>query len=79
DPIAKEPISVVCRPGHALAEFRNITMLQLMNEPWIIAPQGSAIRFKFDLMVQELNMPQPVYMIVNVYKRQVSITLSMLR
>lgn len=63
DPIAKEPISVVCRPGHALAEFRNITMLQLMNEPWIIAPQGSAIRFKFDLMVQELNMPQPVYMI----------------
>lgn len=62
-PIAEEPISVVCRPGHALADSHSITLNQLMNESWIIAPPGSAIRFRFDLMVQELNLPQPVYVI----------------
>jgi DNA-binding transcriptional LysR family regulator len=62
-PINKEPVSVVCRPGHILANYRNITMLQLMNEPWIVAPVGSAVRFKIDLMVQELNLPHPVHLI----------------
>ena len=57
--ITDEPISAVARPGHPLFSAGTLTVRDLLDYGWIVAPAGSALRHRFDLMFQELNLPQP--------------------
>jgi len=57
--ITDEPISAVARPGHPLFSAGSLSVPDLLKFGWIVAPAGSALRHRFDLMFQELNLPQP--------------------
>jgi DNA-binding transcriptional LysR family regulator len=57
--ITDEPISAVARPGHPLFSAGTLAVPDLLKYGWIVAPAGSALRHRFDLMFQELNLPQP--------------------
>ena len=57
--ITDEPISAVARPGHPLFSAGTLSVPDLLKYGWIVAPAGSALRHRFDLMFQELNLPQP--------------------
>ena len=58
--ITDEPVCAVARPGHPLFSAGAIQIRDLLQYGWIVAPAGSALRHRFDLMFQELNLPQPV-------------------
>lgn len=57
--ITDEPISAVARPGHPLFSAGTLAVRDMLEYGWIVAPAGSALRHRFDLMFQELNLPQP--------------------
>ena len=59
EPIADEPVSMVARKGHPLANHPDLTLEMLIDQPWVISPRGSALRIRFDSLLQSLNMRQP--------------------
>jgi DNA-binding transcriptional LysR family regulator len=56
--IADEPVCAVARPGHPLFAVQPLALTDLLNFCWIVPPVGSVMRHKFDLMFQELDLPQ---------------------
>jgi DNA-binding transcriptional LysR family regulator len=59
EPIADEPVSMVARKGHPLANHPDLTLEILLEQSWVISPAGSALRVRFDSMLQSLNRHQP--------------------
>lgn len=56
--IADEPVCAVARPGHPLFASGELVLTDLLAFCWIVPPVGSVMRHKFDLMFQELDLPQ---------------------
>ena len=62
EPLADEPLCVVARPGHPLANESGLTLRGIVNASWVLHPPGSVLRHRFDLMFSQigLNPPQDV-------------------
>ena len=57
--ISNESVCAVARPGHPLfATASQLSIVELLDFCWIVPPIGSVMRHKFDLMFQELDLPQ---------------------
>jgi len=56
--ISNESVCAVARPGHPLFDLPQLSMAGLLDYCWIVPPVGSVMRHKFDLMFQELDLPQ---------------------
>src|SRR5205814_4724351 len=48
--MAEEPAVAVVRPGHPLLSIDGLSLRDLMNGSWIVPPEGSVLRHRFDLM-----------------------------
>lgn len=57
--VTDEPVCAVCRPGHPLLTSSPLRLDDTLAYGWILPPSGSVLRHRFDLMFQELNLPQP--------------------
>jgi len=56
--ISTESVCAVARPGHPLFARPQLSIAELLDFCWIVPPVGSVMRHKFDLMFQELDLPQ---------------------
>jgi DNA-binding transcriptional LysR family regulator len=56
--IADEQVCAVARPGHPLFALDQLQLKSLLDYCWIVPPVGSVMRHRFDLMFQELDLPQ---------------------
>lgn len=61
--LASEPLCVVARVGHPLLNETAVTLERIAAEPWVLAPPGSILRHKFDLMFRRLGLAPPVSVI----------------
>jgi DNA-binding transcriptional LysR family regulator len=57
--VTDEPVCAVARSGHPLFSVDKLAVKDMLEYGWIVAPAGSALRHRFDLMFQELNLPHP--------------------
>lgn len=61
--LAEEPVVAVVRPGHPLLSIDNLSLRDLSSWGWIVPPEGSVLRHRFDLMFSEAGMDAPVNLI----------------
>lgn len=57
--LAEEPIVAVVRPGHPLLAKRRLALADLATYGWIVPPEGSVLRHRFDLMFREEGLDTP--------------------
>jgi DNA-binding transcriptional LysR family regulator len=57
--LGPEPIEVVARPGHPLAEARRLTLRRLAALPWILPPPGSPVRIRVDAAFRAAGLDAP--------------------
>lgn len=62
EPIAEEDVCAIARPGHPLLSRRKPGLEELAKLPWLVPPEGSVLRHRFELMFQSagLNAPRRV-------------------
>ena len=63
EPIADEPVVAVVRPGHPLLRLERLTLRDLSSWGWIVPPEGSVLRHRFDLMFVEQGLEAPANLI----------------
>jgi DNA-binding transcriptional LysR family regulator len=61
--VAEEPAVAVVRPGHPLLSFDKVTLRDLSGWGWIVPPEGSVLRHRFDLMFREEGLEAPFNLI----------------
>lgn len=61
--LAEEPVVAVVRPGHPLLSVDGLTLRDLSGWGWIVPPEGSVLRHRFDLMFREEGLDAPVNLI----------------
>lgn len=61
--LADEPVCAVARVGHPLHARENLTLAEIANEPWIMAPKGSILRARCDQMFREEGLAPPANVI----------------
>ncbi|HET6829205.1 MAG TPA: LysR family transcriptional regulator [Ramlibacter sp.] len=61
--LAEEPAVAVVRPGHPLLSVDGLTLRDLSTWGWIVPPEGSVLRHRFDLMFREEGLDAPVNLI----------------
>jgi DNA-binding transcriptional LysR family regulator len=61
--LAEEPAVAVVRPGHPLLGMDKLTLRDLASRGWIVPPEGSVLRHRFDLMFREEGLDSPVDLI----------------
>ncbi|WP_298928251.1 LysR family transcriptional regulator [uncultured Ramlibacter sp.] len=61
--LAEEPAVAVVRPGHPLLSAGKLTLRDLGGWGWIVPPEGSVLRHRFDLMFSEAAMDAPINLI----------------
>jgi len=61
--LAEEPAMAVVRPGHPLLSAGKLTLRDLSAWGWIVPPEGSVLRHRFDLMFSEAAMDTPINLI----------------
>jgi DNA-binding transcriptional LysR family regulator len=61
--MAEEPAVAVVRPGHPLLAVGKLTLRDLSGWGWIVPPEGSVLRHRFDLMFSEAALDAPVNLI----------------
>ena len=59
EPIAEEPLCVVVRPGHPLADASGLTMADIVGEGWVLHPPGSVLRHRFDMVFSQIGLAAP--------------------
>jgi len=59
EPIAEEPLCVVVRPGHPLANSNGLTMADIVGEGWVLHPPGSVLRHRFDMVFSQIGLAAP--------------------
>jgi DNA-binding transcriptional LysR family regulator len=59
EPLAKEPVAAVVRPGHPLFEQTPLTLDELARATWIVPPPGSVLRHRFELMFHRASLAPP--------------------
>lgn len=57
--MAEEPAVAVVRPGHPLLSVDKLTLRDLSTWGWIVPPEGSVLRHRFDLMFRAEGMDAP--------------------
>lgn len=57
--LTEEPISAMVRNGHPLLAETGLQLADLADCGWIVPPEGSILRHRFDLMFQEAGMQPP--------------------
>jgi DNA-binding transcriptional LysR family regulator len=57
--MAEEPAVAVVRPGHPLLSVDKLTLRDLAAWGWIVPPEGSVLRHRFDLMFREEGLDAP--------------------
>jgi DNA-binding transcriptional LysR family regulator len=63
DALAEEPVVAVVRPGHPLLGLDRVTLRDLSSCGWIVPPEGSVLRHRFDLMFREEGLDAPANLI----------------
>ena len=61
--LAEEPAVAMVRPGHPLLGVDNLGLRDLVNSCWIVPPEGSVLRHRFDLMFHEEGLAAPANLI----------------
>jgi DNA-binding transcriptional LysR family regulator len=61
--MAEEPAVAVVRAGHPLLAIPNIALRDLSSWGWIVPPEGSLMRHRFDLMFTEAKLESPTNVI----------------
>jgi DNA-binding transcriptional LysR family regulator len=61
--LAEEPAVAVVRPGHPLLSVDRLTLRDLSSWGWIVPPEGSVLRHRFDLMFSEESLEAPTNLI----------------
>lgn len=61
--LAEEPAVAIVRPGHPLLQVDGLSLRDLINCAWIVPPEGSVLRHRFDLMFREEGLDAPVNLI----------------
>jgi DNA-binding transcriptional LysR family regulator len=54
-----EPACAVARVGHPLLKADNLKLADLANQPWILPPQGSVLRHRWELMFRRAALEPP--------------------
>jgi DNA-binding transcriptional LysR family regulator len=58
--LTEEPACAVVRPGHPLLqESRALALKDIAPLPWILPPQGSILRYRFDMMFRRAGLEPP--------------------
>jgi len=57
--LSDEPICAVARVGHPLHARKDLRLVELANEPWILSPRGSILRDRCDQMFREQGVAPP--------------------
>jgi DNA-binding transcriptional LysR family regulator len=57
--LADEPVCVVARVGHPLARAAALELADLASCAWVVAPQGSTLRHRFDIMFRRAGLTPP--------------------
>lgn len=61
--LAEEPVVAMVRPGHPLLGVGRLTLRDLNGWGWIVPPEGSVLRHRFDLMFREESLEAPANLI----------------
>ena len=57
--LAVEPTCAVARVGHPLLKADNLKLADLADQPWILPPQGSVLRHRWELMFRRAALEPP--------------------
>lgn len=66
EPIAEEPISIVCRPGHPLLTIPKLSLRDVVSAAWILTPSGSVLRHRVDMAFRQQNLEPPMNVVETV-------------
>jgi DNA-binding transcriptional LysR family regulator len=58
--LAEEPICVVARIDHPLLQRRQLTLNDIAKEGWVISPQGTILRHRFEMMFRRAGVTPPL-------------------
>jgi DNA-binding transcriptional LysR family regulator len=61
--LAEEPAVAIVRPGHPLLDIDGLSLRDLTSRSWIVPPEGSVLRHRFDLMFREEGLDSPANLI----------------
>jgi DNA-binding transcriptional LysR family regulator len=62
-PVAEEQVCAIARPGHPLLSLENPQLQDLARASWVVPPEGSILRHRFELMFQSSGLKVPRRMI----------------
>jgi DNA-binding transcriptional LysR family regulator len=57
--LADEPVCVVARVGHPLADAPALALKDVVAQPWILSPPGSVLRHRCDMMFRRAGLEPP--------------------
>ncbi len=57
--LTEEPACAVVRPGHALLDRKDLRLEDMAGRSWILPPQGSILRHRFDMMFRRAGLAPP--------------------
>ena len=57
--LAEEPVCAVTRVGHPLEAALGLELKDIVNEGWILSPQGSVLRHRCDMMFRKQGLEPP--------------------
>jgi DNA-binding transcriptional LysR family regulator len=63
EPVAEEQVCAIARPGHPLLSLENPQLQDLALASWVVPPEGSILRHRFELMFQSAGLEVPRRMI----------------
>jgi len=58
--LTEEPACAVVRPDHPLLDKKKLRLSDIAALPWILPPQGSVLRHRFDMMFRRAGLAPPV-------------------
>ncbi len=61
--LSDEAVCAIARPHHPLLHLKSPSLHDAVNMGWIVPPDGSVLRHRFDLMFQEVGLQTPVNVI----------------
>lgn len=59
EPLAEEEVCAIARPGHPLLSLKKPGLAELAKLPWVVPPEGSVLRHRFELMFQNAGLEVP--------------------
>ena len=57
--LSDEPVCAVARVGHPLLQEKNLHLADIVDRPWIMAPQGSILRSRCEMMFRQIGLVPP--------------------